>query len=345
MLTYLLMVLITIFLVVLLSYRSKYRDDSQHFFDKTNSVALRGFWCMIVILVHTPALYQNKIQDMLGSFAYIGVTFFFMTSAFGLKLGTAKDPNGIKYFWRKRLPQLIIPYFLANIVSCLILLYRGVEFKLDRLWRPNRWVQWLLVCYLIFWFVYRFIPIKEKWRDVIICICIVCFSGTVYRFKNIIEVTTWCTEVYGFIWGIILSNFKGFFVKWMNRCWLVKCVLFCMVSGILGLCYLKYKPVVFYGDYLLKIVLGIAIIIFMLAINTKIEIGNKLNLFLGNISYEIYLLHGAVFGLISYMMPGVDSGVFIIVSIITTILFSAIINKLNILIVRTITKGHKRLQI
>lgn len=77
---------ITLFLAVVLFAGATVYDDGQHFFDMSNSNALRGFWCLIVILVHIPAAYQNRIQDMIGSFAYIGVTFYFMTSAYGLKM-------------------------------------------------------------------------------------------------------------------------------------------------------------------------------------------------------------------------------------------------------------------
>ena len=56
--------------------------DKDSFMSKDDAVFLRGFWCVIVILVHIPAAYQNRVQDALGSFAYIGVTFFFMTSAY-----------------------------------------------------------------------------------------------------------------------------------------------------------------------------------------------------------------------------------------------------------------------
>lgn len=46
-------------------------DTDSHFFNKENSNALRGFWCLIVVLVHVPGAYQNRIQDIIGSFAYI----------------------------------------------------------------------------------------------------------------------------------------------------------------------------------------------------------------------------------------------------------------------------------
>lgn len=82
--------------------------DTSHFFNLTNTTAMRGFWCIIVILVHIPAVYQNRIQDLMGSFAYIGVTFFFMTSAYGLKVGAKKNPDSTKVFWRRRLPKLLM---------------------------------------------------------------------------------------------------------------------------------------------------------------------------------------------------------------------------------------------
>lgn len=157
MITCAIMAFIMLFLAFELFYKSEYRTDAAHLFDKQNSNAMRGFWCLIVILVHIPASYQNRIQDMLGSFAYIGVTFFFMTSAYGLKLGIKKDPDSIRYFWRKRLPKLLIPMFLVNIVSLIFHVIEGSGISLGILININGWVQWLLACYLIFWTVNRFV--------------------------------------------------------------------------------------------------------------------------------------------------------------------------------------------
>ena len=81
MMTNLIMVGILLCLLGLLLAGAKYSPDGAHFFDRENSGAMRGFWCLIVALVHVPAGYQNRLQDMIGSFAYVGVTFFFLTSA------------------------------------------------------------------------------------------------------------------------------------------------------------------------------------------------------------------------------------------------------------------------
>ena len=97
----------------------------------------------------------------------------------------------------------------------------------------------------------------------------------------------------------------------------------------MGLCYLKFKPVVFWGDYLLKIVLGLFLLAFLLFVNTKINFGNKLSAFLGRISFEVYLTHGLVFRILDNLMPGVNSGVFILMSLLITVILSAVEKYIN----------------
>lgn len=109
----------------------------------TNTTAMRGFWCIIVILVHIPAVYQNRIQDLMGSFAYIGVTFFFMTSAYGLKVGAKKNPDSTKVFWRRRLPKLLIPMFLVNVLTMVMHLIECKDISPLDLLSVNMWVAFI----------------------------------------------------------------------------------------------------------------------------------------------------------------------------------------------------------
>lgn len=160
MITYAIMGAILLLLAFLLLYKAEYTEDTNHFFDLTNTTAMRGFWCLIVILVHIPAAYQNRIQDMIGSFAYIGVTFFFMTSAYGLKIGAAKNPDSIKIFWRRRLPKLLVPMLLVNILGMIMSVAEGKEITWHNLISINAWVLWLLACYFIYWIVNRLILIR-----------------------------------------------------------------------------------------------------------------------------------------------------------------------------------------
>lgn len=323
--TYIIMSAIILLLILELVIGAKYKPESDHFFDLENTNAMRGFWCLIVILVHIPVAYQNPIQDMIGSFAYIGVTFFFLTSAYGLSLAQKKNPNSINSFWRRRLPKLLIPCLVVNVVGLFFNAIVGGSIELSNLIRINGWVQWLLVCYLIFWICHKFIG---RDQGILTCALVMMFSLTTYFLRGMgyISRATWCPELYGFIWGILVFHFRDKIIQFCKTKYVEKCIMLCITAMILGVTYLKMKTVVFFGDYLLKIALGIAIISFILLLNTKISICNKISRFLGRISFEVYLLHSMVFVILAFFFPSIRSGLFILSSICITVSVSWIVH-------------------
>lgn len=340
MLTNLIMAGILLFLAGLLLAGAKFRPDGAHFFDRENSGAMRGFWCLIVVLVHVPAGYQNRLQDMIGSFAYVGVTFFFMTSAYGLRLAAEKRPESIRYFWRHRLPKLLVPCVLANAVRMAAYAAGGSRVSPWMLVRIGGWVRWLLVCYLIFWLCYRFL--SEKYRDWAVCGLAAVFSLAVYGMKP--DATTWCPEVLGFAWGILLGRWKNRFTGWTDKGWLAKNAGLCLLAGILGVGYLMGKGIPFWGDYVLKIVLGVAILGFVLGLNTKISMGNRVSRLLGTISYEVFLLHDVSFFVLEKAFPGLNSGVFILMSLLVTAALSLAVQRISARILDILFKKQQILQ-
>lgn len=100
------------------------------------------------------------------------------------------------------------------------------------------------------------------------------------------------------------------------------------LSVFLGVAYLKLKPVAVFGDYLLKIVLGIAITAFMFEAIAKLRVGNKVNSFLGGVSYEVYLLHHGVFALLTVIDSDMNSGVFVITSVAATVVLAYALNRI-----------------
>ena len=340
MMTNLIMAGILLCLLGLLLAGAKYSPDGAHFFDRENSGAMRGFWCLIVALVHVPAGYQNRLQDMIGSFAYVGVTFFFLTSAYGLRLAAEKRPESIRYFWRHRLPKLLVPCVLANAVRMAAYVAGGSRVSPWMLVRIGGWVRWLLVCYLIFWLCYRFL--SEKYRDWAVCGLAAVFSLAVYGMKP--DTTTWCPEVLGFAWGILLGRWKNRFTGWTDKGWPAKNAGLCLLAGILGAGYLMGKGIPFWGDYVLKIVLGVAILGFVLGLNTKISMGNRVSRLLGTISYEVFLLHDVSFFVLEKAFPGLNSGVFILMSLLVTAALSLAVQRISARILDILFKKQQILQ-
>ncbi len=158
MLTYVLMGVLVLALAGTTLWGIKYDPNKNSFMSIEDTTFLRGFWCIIVFLVHVPVAYQNRIQDMLGSFAYIGVTFFFMTSAYGLKWSLEHKPGYMDHFWRRRLPSILIPALIANAFGVIVRGINGEAITPLSFLNINAWVKVLLLYYAIFWLIYGVMP-------------------------------------------------------------------------------------------------------------------------------------------------------------------------------------------
>ena len=172
------------------------------------------------------------------------------------------------------------------------------------------------------------------------CLGVILGSIIVYfmKFNSIIVGTTWTTECYGFVWGIILATIKNNFLDYHIRKWHLKWAISCIISMFLGVSYLLLKPVPFLGDYILKIMLGVAITAFVLIANVRINFGNKINLFLGGISFEIYLIHGFVFNLLRRLIVWHHSSVYILSCMLTTVIAAYLIGLIADKIVKVVIK-------
>ena len=339
MLTYALMGILVLWLAMSSLWGIRFDPNKNSFMSIEDTLFLRGFWCVIVVLVHVPAAYQNRIQDMLGSFAFIGVTFFFMTSAYGLKWSIDHKPGYMDCFWRRRLPPILVPALIANALNVVVRGINGNTITALSFLNINNWIKVLLLYYVVFWIIYGLLPRKlnvDGIQDIIMCLVVLAFSLIDY-FTEIKITSIWIVEPLGFAYGIIAAKWERPIRKWMGRRWLVKCVSLGIAAGILGIMYLKFKPIVFWGEYLLKIALGIAISLFMYEVLHKLKVGNRINAFLGGISYEVYILHGTVFLMLMHFFKGWNSGLFIITSLVITVLLARMLKYLSRMIVKRIT--------
>lgn len=355
--TYIFMIIFALLLFSVTVFRSEYHPQGNPgFFDKINAGSMRGIFSLIIIMIHIPRTYENKIQLMIGGFAYIGVTFFFLTSAYGLTLksekisrksnnknqkkfnGTAEsflltkyirnNSATVKNFWKSRLPKLLVPQYLCNIFFLITaLLTDPSQITLKSVIGINIWVVWLLIFYFVFWLAHLLISNKIL-RYVSVSVFVVVLSLTGFYIRTAVspDFLIWNPEMYGLIAGIILAIFYDKIRIFFNRNWLIKTILCGAFTLVTGVIYLKTQHIIFYGNYLLKTFLGLTIIALILLINSRISIGNKALEFLGKISFEIYLTHIGIMNFIANFFPEISSGIFISATIISTIIVSAIIH-------------------
>ena len=111
-----------------------------------------------------------------------------------------------------------------------------------------------------------------------------------------------------------------------------------VLSIVFGIAYLRFKPVFFYGEYLLKIVLGLVIIILLFTLSSQRTFGNRAINILGEISYEVYLSHGFMMLLLKTFISNISSGLFVLLTVILTIIFSSVIHYIDKPIVKLCRK-------
>lgn len=311
------------------------------FFSKDYTNMLKGVCCLIVIYVHFYGKYTNSLQDAIGSFGYIAVTLFFVVSAYGMMLSVEKKTDYLRRFWRNRLVALLVPCFCVNIVAFILNAIR-CNLGWSILYHINGYVlvllQFCVWFYGVEWCKQKWFPRKIALGDGILILGVLVSSLMFYflKYHDVSSSSGWCFERIGLVWGVLLSRYYKPFVEWMGKHRLLKIIVLFLVSGILGVVYLKYKSIWFWGEYLLKVVLGVAIILFLFTLTSNRKIGNTIGMWLGNISYEVYLSHGMVMGFLAYIFPNMQSGLFILMTVITTILISWGIHMVDKPIVRSL---------
>lgn len=300
---------------------------------------LKGVCCLVVIYVHFHGAYTNTLQDAIGSFGYIAVTLFFLISAYGMMLSSERKKDYLNHFWRNRLVALLIPCLCVNLVGVALSFVEGSS-EWHAIYQINGYVKVLLQFCLWFYIIElckrKWFPKRHQLGDCILIAGIVISSIFLYLFIDDDSSSTavWCFERMGLVWGILLNRYYQPFVKWMDSHRCIKAVLLCVVSAVLGIAYLKYKMVWLWGAYLLKIVLGLFIILFLFTATSNRKIGNRFGLWLGNISYEVYLSHGMVMGFLAYAMSELSSGMFILTTVIVTLILSYFVHSIDKIIVK-----------
>lgn len=149
---YLLTALIPLALFSVVLYGSKGAENQNGFMNREYTTIVKAACCIIVILVHIPAAYMNRLQDIMGSFAYVCVTLFFLMSAYGMSLSEKRKVGYMQHFWRNRLAALLIPQLLINICST-VLMYVAIQRGYENLFHINNYVVVLLGYCLWFWLV------------------------------------------------------------------------------------------------------------------------------------------------------------------------------------------------
>ncbi len=285
---------------------------------------------------------------------YILVALFFFFSGYGLSQKYKKD--GEKYsknFLLKRLPSLIIPFFISSTI-----LYVFTRLTTDTIsiksfiksfvnLKPFDGICWYvyiaLFSYIVF---YIFMKTTKSLKIILIENVIVClgiFSFCIYTKK--IDYWWWIS-LGGFPLGIAFSIYGQEILKYAGKKWMR---LLCI--SIVGFI-ITYKIVTpyMYRSTCKSLILENIPILFLIAsillISMRYEAKSSLLEKNGKMSYELYLAQSLSFAILKYFMPAqiVSPTLYFITLILCIGVYAYILNKINEFVLGKYKKLLKRFE-
>ena len=332
-LIFMLLVLLMLFGVGYIPFKFSYSFMS---FEHTN--ILRGIAALIIMLQHYAGGNGVRYLTPLGG---TGVAIFLILSGFGLNESYKKNRNinkldsntiQITKYWHKKILKVFLPY--AIFESAMIIIFRLdntslIEWILDVICiEPAYWyLQIILISYISF-YICSLNDYIYKYKYYILV-----FIGLLlFLFGNEIR----AEQAISFIMGVLISDNKSS-VK--NLILKNRFVIITFVIGIFLLC-LKQMPIIrnFYDSYIwyiLQLLMKMALALGFISLTGKFNhfFNNRFLLFMGNISYQFYLVHYAALSMLNLPANRIlISILFLIISIVGAWLFKFIWEKVMVLL-------------
>ena len=260
------------------------------FANRKCTTTLRGLAILIIMIGHVGVSGFNC--RYFNPFGGIGVAMFLFLSGFGLAESFKK--NGLDGFWKKKVLRIAIPYLIWIPIYHILIRVSplGSINHLEII--PRYWfIEYLFILYIIFYITFRFF--KEK---ALVTIAILGVFSFVWLNNLRAE------QSFSFLCGLLFSNYKSQISNWGN----IKSMHISLLLITIGLTALLIKQTPALKEYDLE-----SKIICFLNLMTKLSVASGIILFfvyrlpkgdtfflsIGNISYELYLVHVPFFMVIT----------------------------------------------
>lgn len=281
-------------------------EKTDGFFDPTErSVAkrYRGFFAFVVLLHHM----AQRVEDggllyMYFDAGYLAVAVFFFYSGYGLmKKGIAQKRG----FFKKRLPKVLFPYVATMAIYWVIYAINGDEKGIGALmsehYHSDRGISflWFVFVYLA-WTLFFGLSLRVIKQDKMILavsrlfaegfamLCLLTIPYFFWVYDTILLIPIGCAWQY----------YEKTIIGWIQKHYypfLGVCII-----GFVGSCLAKTHPVLLIPAYMCSAILFVVLLNVM---TMKQRPQGKALAFLGDVSYEIYVLHGIPITFLKGIVP------------------------------------------
>ena len=280
---------------------------------------------------------------------YIVALFFFL-SGYGLYFQYSNNANYTKNFLRKKLIRIFIPFYVFIVIYIIYRATLGEVISVDfflSFWKDysniiyNGWfINSIIVLYVIFY-------ISFKRKDSKIAVFKLVFLTLVYIFwKAYQDHGDWeYVSIMAFLLGVFWMKYRVSIDKFIEK----KYFIFLVSFSILMYVFRHYEDIMknigITNKYIYYGIVGnlctMVFVVYFLLLTNKLNFSNKYLDFLGDISFEIYMIHGLVmhyFGKF-FVSSDVNDVLYTIVVLFVSIVSAYYIKKLIIILEKNIMKA------
>ena len=268
--------------------------------DRTTTNCCKGI-AAIIIMLHHISFRLSNLPVYVKPIWYIAfpiVGFFFFMSGYGLTCGLLQKKNYLQGFLSKRLLNIIAPYVIVAIVWIGLEIIGGggqtptraiAEAFTIRYIQPL-WFIWVIIAvYIVFYAVFNHteINVGAYWFAVI-TIAYILISAFVNprdeMYASIIGMPL------GILWAMYERKIDSYFQIGFLRKEIVAIVAFVILFiGRITLSVVGFDNQLFQS--VLRNIITIAFIVPLIELLKKVKIQKRFLIWLGTISYEIYIIH------------------------------------------------------
>lgn len=326
-----------LFLISLIVYLLPVNND---YLGVQSTNGLKGFLSLGIVFHHLT--HWVTTGEEFSNFGYMGtyvVSVFFFLSGYGLYIQNERKEDYLDNFLSKRLSRILIPFIF---ISSIYLIYRNINgqaltitffvdlFKKGSTVIYNGWfVDIIILMYVFFYISFKMFSnrtISILINTILIVVYIVLAIRLEYGFW-------WYNSSLPFVLGLLWAKNKNSIDEILNKYYFI--ILVC-ITGLLFISHqysfvLKKLHIVDSVSYgFAANIDNIIFTIFFILMVRKIDFSNKYLLFLGKISFELYMIHGLVMSIFGkcFVTSRLNDVVFTILVAVTSITLAWIINSI-----------------
>lgn len=264
-----------------------------------NSTAVKGILSMLVIAHHlSQGVESGYLLPLFRNVGVLCVSVFFFYSGYGLQKSYARKPGYRSSILRRRIPSVLAPYLIATVIYWVLHAWEGVRYSPVEVWnaamegRPIVSFSWYIHSILLFYAVYylsTWLFPKKPWGILLCSILAVCLWVPFCRSRYYGQ--HWYVSAIAFPMGIFWANQeKNLLPRLQKHYFPALAASFAAFGLCFGVALMTTNgmdvnvPLYWLGSC--------AFVLFLLLVLMKVTFKNRALLFLGGISFEIYIIHG-----------------------------------------------------